>query len=204
MSEKEPCPQCGDPDCTCEKGKCDCTPKAEKTQPSDKYLPKENHKNIEDGMVISKPVNPYVRGEVPIVTEPLIETKKKAEKEIETYAGEAWFPQAIEGIKNYLAYAKVNAGDLTEFGYGYCSYNRAKDGLWAVNYNYSRTDKTLFKTTDANAQAYSFTSEAHSNYSFPVSKHFDEKSAQLACSDYNIFVAAKPSAEDHPVKAFRS
>jgi hypothetical protein len=204
MSEKEPCPNCGDPACDCEKGKCTCTPKAEKTQPTDKYLPKQDMGNIKDGAVFSKPVNPYFPENRPVQKKGYAEMKKAMGAELESLASEEVVVEGVANIEGYHSYAQEHANEYNKFGFGHCGYRQAKDGMFDVNFHYALEHLTplAYVSNFGNEvrKAQASTSQSHS---FCVSRHLDEKSAQLACSDYNIFLALKPCKDNHPMLAFR-
>lgn len=204
MSVKEPCPQCGDPNCDCEKGKCECTPKAEKTQPTDKYLPKQDMGNIKDGAEFSKPVNPYFPQNRPIQKKGYAELKKQAGSELETLANDEIVAEGVENINGYYAYAQAHASEYNKFGFGHCGYRQAKDGLFDVNFHYAieHIQPLSFVSNFGNEMRYSNASTSSSHH-FLASRHLDEKTAQLACSDYNIFLGLKAHKADHPVLAFR-
>jgi hypothetical protein len=204
MSVKEPCPQCGDPNCDCEKGKCTCTPKAEKTQPTDKYLPKQDMGNIKDGTEISKPVNPYFPQNRPMQKKGYADLKKAAGADLETLANDEIVAQGLENINGYHAYAQEHASEYNKFGFGHCAYRQAKDGLYDVNFHYAIEHiQPLAFTSMFGNEVRKATATTSNTYYFLASRHLDEKTAQLACSDYNIYLGVKPHKADHPVLAFR-
>lgn len=203
MSEKKPCENCGDPNCSCPPGKCDCTPKAA-TQPSDKYLPKEDKGDFKN-QTLGKPVNPYQPAKCPLAEGFFKDLEKVAGGPLTTFAKSEWFADALENLKGFRAYADANTTEDLRFHLGSCSTKQGKDGYWAVQYNYVREVKHPYSTVNT------FTKE-QANYiafdtlsqNFVVSKHFDAKSAELARADYNIFLGVASAAKDHPVVAMRS
>ena len=205
MSVKEPCPQCGDPNCDCEKGKCECTPKAGKTQPTDKYLPEQDMGNVKDGAVFSKPVNPYYPQSRPVQQKAYSFLKQANDgKELETLASDEAVAQGVANIEGYHTYAQENANDFNKFSFGHCGYRQAKDGLFDVNFHYSLEHITpLSFVSNFGNEVRKYQSSTSQSHAFVVSRHPDEKSAQLACSDYNIALALKPCKDDHPMLAFR-
>jgi len=203
MSEKKPCENCGDPNCSCPPGKCDCKPKAA-TQPSDKYLPKEDKGDFKD-KTINKPVNPFQPAKCPLAEGFFKDIQKVAGGELHTFAKSEWFADAIQNLKDFKAFADANTTEDVRFYPGICTAKQGNDGYWAVQYNYVREARHPYSTINtfskeqANYVAFDTLSQ-----NFVVSKHFDARSAELARSDYNIFLGAASAPKDHPVVAMRS
>lgn len=198
------CERCGDPECTCPEGECKCTPKAAKTQPSDKFLPKQNKDDIKDGFLIGTAVNPYKPRTCPMQGETHAELEKRAGTSLTSLAEEEIVKQGVQNIQEYFAYAQENANELNKFSFGQCFVSRAKDGYYDIRYQYSMEHIQPFAThSQFGNEERKFQSSVFKQHDFIVSRHRDEVSARLACSDYNIFLAVKPARADHPVLKLR-
>lgn len=183
MSEDTVCENCGDPNCKCPPGKCTCTPsKKAETQPSDKYLPKEDKGNIETGKVISKPVNPYKR-------EALLQYKPEGSTEAitEPLAVKALYASALENLNDLMSFnEKLAQQESMQFHKGKCIVRIAKDGCREVRYAFVKETKHPYSTQNAFAStkneylAYNSITEYYT-----LSRHLDDKSASEAAKVYN-------------------
>lgn len=201
--------ECGDPSCTCKPGKCDCK------QPSEKFLPKENKKPLEN-QTINLPVDPanylntydgesLYNGKPPkgpyqaaelmeIPQDNILFKDKKVAAETGGLESFGFWKPALERLQAQVAQNIERAASepATKFYSKPCSWRIGKDGMREVAFNYIEEVKTSIGVSGSMASAAKqMTPAATWDRRLVLSKHMDDKSAMLACAAYNEFLALK-------------
>lgn len=212
--------------CECSIGQeCKCgLPKKEAskqaaTQPSDKYLPKEDKGNVKDGD-INLPVNPYEEGdkgdkeytkdrphgkyqeaaggkknaEVPADIEFWSQKIALNEgREPTSFEGKEFWALALDRLHSQLAenIATMATTDV-KFYSKPCSWKIGKDGMRVVSFNYIQESNHSFSTkTTFGGEQRDFVAKATLDKQVVLSKHMDDRSAILACQLYNKYLNIK-------------
>jgi hypothetical protein len=201
--------ECGDPKCKCKPGKCDCV------QPSEKFLPRQNKGNIQDGP-INLPVDPATylnsyygdtlydgkapKGPYQALNSMEIPQDKTLYKDKQAAVNEAgksdfafWKP-ALDRLQAQLAEnieKMANQPDV-KFYSKPCSWKIGKDGMREVSYNFIEEVKTPIQVSGSMASAAKqMVPMATWDKKLVLSKHMDDKSAMMACQAYNEYLALK-------------
>jgi hypothetical protein len=187
---KEPCENCGDPKCECEKGKCECTPKhiVDGTKPV-------KVENIKDGEVVGYPkVNyKYDAMEAPI-DEEFYAIKKQANKgeEVADFSKSAFWDKAVDRLEAFLTETEAQAKEQGKRIYrnGF-SWKLTNDGYRQVAYNYSVETPHAYSTEGYNQARRDLVAYTTESKQMVVSKHLDDKSAMVASSNFNNYLGIK-------------
>lgn len=185
----------------CGESACDHLKMEAASQPSDKFLPKEDKGDIKDETVTAKPnpspnpevlKGPYDALEVPVDTVAFsLKPQPYASSGVSPHA--YWEPaMAILGTVQHEHKAKSEATENLAYTPLPCTWKVGKSGLREVAYNFVESQSHQITVPGAfEGDSRTFSAHATVNRSVTLSKHIDDASAKQACDLYNEHLGFK-------------